>query len=120
MQSAVRRFMPGESMGAALTVAESMGTEGIGAVLTLLGENVTSRGEVEGVVEEYRTLLHESQNRSLSGEISVKLTQLGLDFDEGLAQKALLSLAAEATAAGSFVWSHPRVAAPPIFIDAGQ
>src|SRR5260370_33772183 len=45
---AVRRFMPGEDVGAALAAAADLARGGIGSVLTQLGEQVTSRWEAGG------------------------------------------------------------------------
>src|SRR6266704_3380910 len=42
---AVRRFMPGEDLDAALAAAAELVRDGIGSVLTQLGEQVTSRDE---------------------------------------------------------------------------
>src|SRR5437879_11708205 len=46
---AVRRFMPGEDLDAALAAAAELVRDGIGSVLTQLGEQVTSRDEAAGV-----------------------------------------------------------------------
>ena len=42
VRRAVRRFMPGEEMGDALAAAERYRADRIGAVFTLLGENLTA------------------------------------------------------------------------------
>lgn len=104
VRRAVRRFMPGEDRDSALSEAEALAARGMGSVFTLLGENVTNRGEVEEVVREYRILLGEIRTRRLDAEISVKLTQLGLDLDRGMAVESLQELIEEAREGGSFVW----------------
>ena len=48
---AVRRFMPGEDLPAALDAAASLAQAGLGSVLTHLGEQVTSRDEADGCVK---------------------------------------------------------------------
>src|SRR5918997_3076420 len=81
VRRAVRSFMPGESVDEALAAAEAYAGDGIGAVFTLLGENLTSFAEAEGVARAYEELLAEIARRGLRAEVSVKPTQLGLDID---------------------------------------
>ncbi len=96
--------MPGEARSDALKAAEGLLPGGIGAVFTLLGENVASREGVAAVEREYRALLGEIEGRGLDAQISVKPTQLGLDLDEELAVTAVSGLAVRAREIGSFVW----------------
>src|SRR5881409_2719987 len=101
---AVRRFMPGENLDAALAAAAELVRDGIGSVLTQLGEQVTSRDEAAGVRDHYLRVLEEIRKRQLPTEISVKLTHLGLDLNPRACLQDLLALAARAAAAGSFLW----------------
>jgi proline dehydrogenase len=101
---AVRRFMPGEDLSAALEAAQSLAAAGLGTVLTQLGENLTSRADAEAVRDHYLGVLRELQRRSLPAHISVKLTQLGLDVDRDACERALHALAALAQETGSFLW----------------
>src|SRR2546428_4368618 len=103
---AVQRFMPGEDLGAALAAAAELVRDGIGGVLTQLGEQVTSRDEAAGVRDHYLRALEEIRQRELPTEISVKLTHLGLDLNPRACLQDLLALAARAAAAGAL----PRVA----------
>lgn len=81
MRRSVRRFLPGESLDDALGAAKRLNENGTLALLTHLGENVSQRSEAEDVVEEYMRALERIQAANLAAEISVKLTQLGLDLD---------------------------------------
>src|SRR6266852_6943452 len=101
---AVRRFMPGEDLGAALAAAADLAREGLGSVLTQLGEQVTSREEAAGVRDHYLRVLEEIRQRQLPTEISVKLTHVGLDLNPRACLEDLLTLAARAAAVGSFLW----------------
>jgi len=101
---ATRRFMPGEDLGAALAAAADLAREGLGSVLTQLGEQVTSREEAAGVRDHYLRVLEEIRQRQLPTEISVKLTHLGLDLNPKACLQDLLALAARAAAVGSFLW----------------
>src|SRR6516165_1853373 len=50
---AVRRFMPGEDLEAALAAAANLAQNRIGTVLTNLGERVTSPAEAAAVEQHY-------------------------------------------------------------------
>ncbi len=101
---AVRRFLPGEHVGAAVDTAAALARDGIGSVLTQLGEQVTNRDEAAGVRDQYLRLFDEIRSRDLPAEISVKLTHLGLDVNPKACLQDLLALAARAAAAKSFLW----------------
>ncbi|HEX4001789.1 MAG TPA: proline dehydrogenase family protein [Candidatus Acidoferrales bacterium] len=76
------RFLPGEDADAALTAARSLAQNGILTLLTHLGENVASREEATAVTNQYLDLIARARTAELPSEISVKLTQLGLDLDK--------------------------------------
>ena len=101
---AVRRFMPGEELSAALDAAQRLAAAGLGTVLTQLGENLANRSDAEAVRDHYLGVLRELQPRGLPAHISVKLTQLGLDVDRDACERAVHELAASAAATGSFLW----------------
>ena len=101
---AVRRFMPGEELTAALDAAQQLASFGLGTVLTQLGENLTTRADAEAVRDHYLGVLRELGRRALPAHISVKLTQLGLDVDRDACEHALHALTAAAAEAGSFLW----------------
>ena len=69
-------------MDDALGAAEGLKQKKIGAVLTRLGENVADRGEAQQVAEHYLEVLKRTKAQGLGTEISVKLTQLGLDLSQ--------------------------------------
>lgn len=81
VRRAVTRFMPGEDATDGLQASEVMWREGVRTVFTKLGENVTSRTEAERVADHYVGLYPQIMERKLPATVSVKLTQLGLDFD---------------------------------------
>jgi proline dehydrogenase len=104
VRRAVSRFMPGETAGAALDAAGTFDTRGIGTVLTLLGEDLANPAETAAVVTHYSGLLDTIATRGLHTEISVKLTQLGLALDPGIALANLESIARAADARRALVW----------------
>jgi proline dehydrogenase len=104
VRRAVRRFMPGEEMADALAAAERYRVDGIGAVFTLLGENLKAFDEAEQIAGHYRELLAEISTRDLGAEISVKLTQLGFDLDPERTLGLLNDLAGRAADLGTWLW----------------
>jgi proline dehydrogenase len=101
---AVRKFMPGEDMGAALDAAASFSSQRMGTVITALGERVSKREEAEAVRDHYLELLNAISNRSLPTHVSVKLTHLGLDIDVESCAASIDALATRAEQVGSFLW----------------
>lgn len=101
---AVRRFMPGETLDDALDACTGLARQGLGTVLTNLGERVTSRAEAAAVRDQYLALLDRAGERRLPAHISIKLTHLGLDGGAEECTRDVCALAARAHAAGSFLW----------------
>lgn len=99
---AVRRFLPGEGFDAALKAAVDFRSQGVGALFTLLGENITDLVDASHVVEHYEEVL--AASTGVQAEISVKPTQLGLDIDPAAAYANLQRLARAAGKANSFLW----------------
>ncbi len=101
---AVRRFLPGEDVDAALAAAAEFARAGIGSVLTQLGEQVTTRADAAAVREHYLRVLGQVRARRLPAQLSIKLTHLGLDVDRAACEQALDALVARAAQSGSFLW----------------
>ncbi|MGC1830047.1 MAG: proline dehydrogenase family protein [Candidatus Acidiferrales bacterium] len=76
-----KRFLPGETMDAALAAASRLAENGLATLLTHLGENVEDRAGAEAATAHCFALLDRIRSAGLPAEISVKLTQLGLDLD---------------------------------------
>jgi proline dehydrogenase len=81
IRGAAGRFLPGEHLQDALDAARRLVDDGIGTLLTQLGENVSVRAEAAAVAAQYVQVLQKIREARLSSEISVKLTQLGVDLD---------------------------------------
>jgi len=103
-QSAVKRFMPGEDLGSALAAAEASQVEGISAIITHLGENISSEAEADLVTRHYVEVLDHIKKRKLDANVSIKLTQLGLDISTDVAYKKLEVLMKRAAKQNNFVW----------------
>jgi len=97
-----RRFVAGTTIEEALAAARGVNQLGMGVSLDNLGENVTNAEEARGSAQVYHQLLQEIEKRKLQANVSVKLTHMGLDVEEGLARELVSSLVGQAVA------SNPR------------
>jgi proline dehydrogenase len=104
VRRAVTRFMPGERLDEALNAARYLGGQGLGTILTHLGENLTQRAEAQAVTDHYLEVLDRVQAAGIDAEVSVKLTQLGLDLDPALACEGVQTIARRAATLGNRVW----------------
>lgn len=96
--------MPGERVEDALAAAAGLSQQGISAVLTQLGENVAGLAEADEIARHYTDVLSKISADGLDCQISVKLTQLGLDVDKAGCHANLRSLVEFAKPRGAFVW----------------
>ena len=97
------RFVAGMEIADAIRVAQDVNKQGITVTIDSLGESVTSETEAHHAAEIYHQLLDLIAARKLRANISVKLTQMGLELSPELAESIALSLAQHANSAGSFV-----------------
>jgi proline dehydrogenase len=103
VRRAVSRFMPGESVSDALVAAVTLRDQSIGTVFTLLGENISDTTEADRVTDHYLEVLRRISEMGLRTEVSVKLTQLGLDLSPDLCYANVKKII-EAAGAQSVVW----------------
>jgi proline dehydrogenase len=101
---AVRRFMPGEELEDALSVSRQLAAEGIGTVITRLGENITALAEAHAVRDHYVDAAKDIRRGALPTHLSVKLTQLGLDISAQEAVTHVRAVAAASAEMGAPVW----------------
>jgi len=97
------RFVAGMTPDDALRVAEKVNREGIAVTLDSLGESVTTENEAHRAAEVYHKLLDSIAARGIDANISVKLTQLGLEQSPDLAESIAGNLVKHARATENFV-----------------
>ena len=97
------RFVAGMSVDDALAACEQVNREGIAATLDSLGESVTTEVEAQKSVDIYDQLLDAIEARKLNANVSVKLSQVGMDFDPALAERLVGKMVEHAARAKSFV-----------------
>jgi proline dehydrogenase len=74
------RFVAGETLDQALNVSRRLNTEGITVTLDHLGESVTSLEEAASARDVYVRTLKAIHDSGIQGNVSLKLTQFGLDY----------------------------------------
>ena len=104
VKRAVTRFMPGETLESALNAVRTLDEAGFSSVLTYLGENVRTLEEAKAVGDHYLSVLNSIHRERHPTEISVKLTQLGLDIDLAKTHHLLKEILHAAKRFENFVW----------------
>jgi len=79
-----RRFVAGESFADATHAIRELNRKRITASFDHLGESITSEVEAREEVQEYLKVLASISENALDSNVSVKLSQLGLDINPGL------------------------------------
>jgi proline dehydrogenase len=97
------RFVAGETLDTALDAVRALNARRITASLDLLGESVSTEPEARAAAQEYLTMLDRIHQEKLDANVSVKLTQMGLDVDEELCVEIMQSILARARDHDTFV-----------------
>ncbi|HEY9128025.1 MAG TPA: proline dehydrogenase family protein [Acidobacteriaceae bacterium] len=97
------RFVAGLEIEDALRTAERLNKLGILTTLDSLGESVSTEAEARKAAEIYHQLVDAIAERKLQANISVKLTQVGLDLSPDLAFAIASELTEHCRATGNFL-----------------
>ncbi len=97
------RFIAGSSLDSALAVCAKLNADQIFAALDHLDESVTSLSEAACSRDAYLAALDRIAQLGLKATVSIKLTQLGLDFSEPECRRNVERLVEQARAVGSAV-----------------
>jgi proline dehydrogenase len=97
------RFVAGETLDQALAVCRRLNSEGIAVTLDHLGESVSSLEEAAEARDVYLRTLSAIQESKIEGNVSLKLTQFGLDFSYDQCRDNVDQLVRSAAELKSFV-----------------
>jgi len=97
------RFVAGETMADALSVARGLNSEGITVTLDHLGESVTTLEEATRARDIYITALNALHDSGIEGTVSLKLTHFGLDLDHAECERNVEQLVLRAAELKRFV-----------------
>jgi proline dehydrogenase len=101
--SFARRFIAGESTADAIAAARVVQAAGMGISLDLLGESVVTLDEADAATRGCLALVREVVDAGIERNVSLKLTQLGLDVDHATAVDNLRKVLAVADAHEFFI-----------------
>jgi proline dehydrogenase len=97
------RFVAGDNLPDALATCQRINAEGIAVTLDHLGENVTSLEEAAASRDAYLRALTEIAKLRINGNVSLKLTQFGMDLSLAECTANVEALVRQAAALGNFV-----------------
>ena len=97
------RFVAGETLDSAVGAVRSLNEEGLKASMDHLGEHVTSVEDAVAAKDAYLACARAIYDDWLDANISVKLTQLGMGLDDGMAGDQMGEIAAAAAQVGTSV-----------------
>lgn len=97
------RFVAGESVADAVEAIRELNRNGLSASFDHLGESITSKAATRDEVLEYLRILDLIESNTLESNVSVKLTQLGLDVNSELCYENTREIVEAAARLGNFV-----------------
>ena len=97
------RFVAGETIESGVQGAVDLAAKGITSSLDLLGESVSLESEAVAARDQYLQMLDRMATARVEVNVSVKLTQMGLDIGEELCADNMLRILDKAKALGGFV-----------------
>jgi len=97
------RFVAGETLDECVGVLRKLNDAGLHANTTLLGEAIPDVEGAEAITDEYERILERLVAEKLNANIALKLTHLGLAFDEEVAYANVERLVARAGELGTFL-----------------
>ena len=98
-----QRFVAGASLDEAVRAARALNRAGRMVSLDYLGENVATESDARRAAETYMAIFDRIAAEKLDANVSLKLTQLGLELGEALCQSLVEEIVARASSFGNFV-----------------
>jgi len=98
-----KRYIAGTGLGDAYATARALNAEGCTATIDVLGEDSTSIAQVDAARDLYLSALDGIHSAALDCGVSVKLSEMGLRFDEDLCRRVMRALLQRARDCGNFV-----------------
>jgi proline dehydrogenase len=101
--SFARRFIAGETVAEAIEAARAVEARGMAVTMDLLGESVTNLRGADAATRDYLAVIDAMIAAGVGRNVSLKLTQLGLDVDKASAIDNLRKILERSEPAGFFV-----------------
>ncbi|ASS65758.1 MULTISPECIES: proline dehydrogenase family protein [unclassified Paenibacillus] len=103
MKLGASRFVAGTTLDEAVAAACRLRDKGIQVSMDHLGEGIKTLEEADAYRDAYILLLQRLHLEGLSGNVSLKPTQMGLALDEASCRERITAIAREAKSRGAFV-----------------
>lgn len=97
------RFVAGETIDEAVAAIRDLNAEGCSASFDHLNESVANSVEADAEVKEYLQILSSIAETGINSNVSIKLTQFGLELDPELTYKNARTVVEDAARRGNFV-----------------
>ena len=97
------RFVAGETLESCVAVLRMLNDAGLYANTTLLGEAIPNAESVAAVTAEYEQIIERLVVEKLKANVALKLTHLGLSFDEETAYANVARVVQRAGELGTFI-----------------
>src|SRR6185369_13191769 len=97
------RFVAGETIDEVIPYIREINAENCTASFDHLNESVDNAGEANKEVEEYLRILQQIDEQRIRSNVSIKLTQFGLELDPELAYNNARRVVVDAKERGNFV-----------------
>jgi proline dehydrogenase len=103
MRLGAARFVAGETLDECVAVLRRLNEAGLHANTTLLGEAIPDDRGASAATSAYETILDRLAAEGLDANVALKLSHLGLSFDEEVARANVARLVEHAAAVGNFI-----------------
>jgi proline dehydrogenase len=97
------RFIAGSNLDQAMAVCRELNSVGIAVTLDVLGESVSSVDEAAAARDAYLRTLSAIHEKGIQGNVSLKLTQFGLDLSGEVCRANVAQLVEKAAGLNGFV-----------------
>ncbi len=98
------QWVAGERLEDAVRASKEANARGVGAILNLLGEHYQEKGPVENTLQEYLRMIQGIAGNGLDARVSVKPSQLGLEFGRAYCESMIKPVFDGVRAMGRFLW----------------
>jgi proline dehydrogenase len=99
----VARFVAGETLAEALPAIAALRRAGLATTVDVLGESVTSPEQGAAAVDRYLATIAALSERGLDANVSVKLTQMGLEIDREICRANVMRIVEAVRGVSGFI-----------------
>ena len=97
------RFIAGETIPDAIRAIQALNQKGINATLDHLGESTATPEDARKAMQDILDVLDAIQRAGVRANVSIKLSQIGLNLDHNLCLEILEKILAKAKLSGNFI-----------------